>query len=340
MATSNDWREALSSPTPERLLSMAFDGVSLPDVAGLEGIPEPIAHHPEGTTGLHMRLVVEQAWRLTASPGARLAALMHDIGKADSPDTASHNGHDRLGAGWMRTTFSKCALPMEHLSLCERTAALHQRIHGLSEKTSPQAGLHLLEDLHGNLKDDAFAVDLAAACESDARGRLGLSERPYPQADLFLRLRRRALEAGLDLPIPLDDGGKVKSRLKSVVASALTGKEPELLPPPTIVPLSWVRIANAEEAEKMGGSLGRCLSLVFKIPVDGERPSVWMLPHAKEGEPPLAVVAVRYGKIVSVFSKNGEAEWKASISKAMSELSAKVALRKPKGADAKGAGVR
>jgi len=334
MPTSADWREALSSPTPELLLSMAFDGISLPEVSALEGIPEPVQHHPEGETGIHLRLVMEAAWRLSSSPGARMAALLHDIGKAGTPSTPNHRGHDTLGAAMMPSAFRSSSLPPEHLDLCAAMSAVHQRVHGLSEKTSPKAGLSLLEDLGPAILSGAFAVDLADACEADARGRLGLSDRPYPQAALFKRMCARAVQAGFTGSVRADDGGAEINKMRAAVEAALTGRELEILPPPTIVPLSWVRITNAEEAEKIGGSLGRCISLGFKIPVDGERPSVWMLPHTKEGEPPLAVVAVRYGKIVSVFSKNGEAEWKASVSKAFSELSARVALRKPKEADA------
>jgi tRNA nucleotidyltransferase (CCA-adding enzyme) len=71
----------------------------------------------------------------------------------------------------------------------------HGRVHRALE-LRPATVLELLEACDAFRRADRFA-ELLLACEADARGRTGLEERPYPQAD-YLR-RALAVAAGVAL---------------------------------------------------------------------------------------------------------------------------------------------
>lgn len=56
----------------------------LPGVERLFGVPQRPEHHPEVDTGVHVAMCLDMAQRLNASPAARFAVLLHDLGKADA----------------------------------------------------------------------------------------------------------------------------------------------------------------------------------------------------------------------------------------------------------------
>lgn len=71
----------------------------LPEVAAMDGVPQPPEFHPEGDVWTHVRQMVE----LLESPSAALAwsVLLHDIGKPQTYTVAERirfDGHDAVGA--------------------------------------------------------------------------------------------------------------------------------------------------------------------------------------------------------------------------------------------------
>ena len=73
--------------------------VVFPEVDALFGIPQPAKWHPEIDTGLHTMMVIEQAEKLSGDLEIRFAALVHDLGKAntDKRQLPSHRGHELRG---------------------------------------------------------------------------------------------------------------------------------------------------------------------------------------------------------------------------------------------------
>ncbi|MEO1201866.1 MAG: multifunctional CCA addition/repair protein [Pseudomonadota bacterium] len=69
----------------------------LPEVDALFGVPQPAQWHPEIDTGVHTMMVLEQAAKLSDELDVRFAALVHDLGKALTPEDKlpSHPGHER-----------------------------------------------------------------------------------------------------------------------------------------------------------------------------------------------------------------------------------------------------
>jgi tRNA nucleotidyltransferase (CCA-adding enzyme) len=155
----------------------------LPEVERLFGVPQRADYHPEVDTGLHTLLVVDEAARLGASLAARFAALTHDIGKGTTPAhlLPRHHGHEARGARLIGPLCARLRVPAE----CRDTARLAARHHGNVHRAPALRPATLLDLLLAAdaLRRPARLEDLLAVCESDHRGRLGFSERPYPQAD-------------------------------------------------------------------------------------------------------------------------------------------------------------
>ena len=166
----------------------------LPEVDALWGVPQPELHHPEVDTGEHVALVLEQAARLSPEPVVRYAALMHDLGKALTPaeDLPRHPGHEERGVRPARKLGQRLALPEDWVWLGEKTSEYHLHAHRALEM-SPKGVVRFFET-SGFLEQPRLFEMFVLACEADARGRKGLQERDYPQAD-FLRRMHDVLSA-------------------------------------------------------------------------------------------------------------------------------------------------
>jgi tRNA nucleotidyltransferase (CCA-adding enzyme) len=157
-----------------------------PQVERLFGVPQAEQWHPEIDTGLHTMMVLDQAEKCSADLEVRFAALTHDLGKGTTPQDKwpSHPGHEARGAKLIREMADRYPLPKPCRDLGIIVAEYHTHCHRALELRDTTI-LKLLE------KTDAFRrparfEQFLLACEADARGRAGLEDRDYPQAD-FLR---------------------------------------------------------------------------------------------------------------------------------------------------------
>jgi len=198
------WQEtdrALSEPAPEAWLRALRDCGALarifPELDALYGVPQPEKWHPEVDTGLHMELVLQAAADLTPEPRIRFAALMHDLGKGKTPRSKwpRHLGHEESGVRLVLAVSERLRVPVEYREL----AVLAARWHGIAhraEELRPHTILELLESCDAFRRPERFR-ELLLAFEADRRGRGGLRQRPYPQAELLRRAQEKALAATL-----------------------------------------------------------------------------------------------------------------------------------------------
>lgn len=163
----------------------------LPEIDALFGVPQPEKYHPEIDTGVHTMMVLQQATRLSTNPQVRFAAVMHDVGKGQTPkeDWPSHTGHEERGVTMINELCKRLRVPNDYRDLAVLVARYHVNCHRAMQ-LRPSTILKILEGVDAFRRSDRFESFLLA-CEADARGRKGLEETPYPQADIF----RRALEA-------------------------------------------------------------------------------------------------------------------------------------------------
>ncbi|MBU1443243.1 MAG: multifunctional CCA addition/repair protein [Gammaproteobacteria bacterium] len=188
--------EARPSRMFEQLRACGALAVLLPEVDRLWGVPQTAAHHPEIDTGKHLMMVLDMAAELNASRAVRFACLMHDLGKGTTPAEVlpRHIGHEQRSAQLLRAVCERWRVPVELRELADVVAREHGNIHRSGE-LGAAATLRLLERCDAFRRPERFAEALLA-CECDARGRLGFSERDYPQ--------RRRLEAALALARGVD----------------------------------------------------------------------------------------------------------------------------------------
>jgi len=210
------WQEterALGEQTPSRFFEVLRGCGALarifPELERLFGVPQPKRHHPEEDAGLHTLLVLEQAARLTPDTRVRFAALLHDLGKAETPQEQwpRHHGHEGRGVPLVEGLCRRLRVPREYREL----ALLVTRHHGLYHRAGELRPSTLLDTLE---KIDAFRRPerlerFLLACESDSRGRPGFEDETPPQPAIFRTAYHaaRAVEA------------------RQLVAEGVTGRE-------------------------------------------------------------------------------------------------------------------
>ena len=182
------WQE-LSRGLMERAPARMFEvlrGVGalarlIPEVDALFGVPQPPAHHPEIDTGVHTLMVLDRCAAAAQPLPVRYACLVHDLGKATTPAHVlpRHIGHERRGEDIIRAVNERLRVPVDCAELALLTAREHTNVHA-SGQLNASAIMRLLERCDAFRRPERF-LQMLAACECDATGRLGLEDRPYPQ---------------------------------------------------------------------------------------------------------------------------------------------------------------
>jgi len=151
----------------------------LPEVERLWGVPQRADYHPEVDTGVHLMMVLDMSARLQASLPVRFACLTHDLGKGTTPEHVlpRHIGHEVRSADLLQGVCDRLRVPTECRELADVVAREHGNIHR-SDGIGAAALVRLLERCDAFRKPERFE-GILLACECDARGRLGLEEKPY-----------------------------------------------------------------------------------------------------------------------------------------------------------------
>lgn len=158
----------------------------MPELDNLFGVPQPEQYHPEIDSGIHSLMVLKQACKMNLSNEARFAALLHDLGKGvtDKNLLPKHHGHEEAGVPLVEDVCKRLKVPNTYSRLANIVCEKHLNIHkakDLNYKTI----FKLLHDKR--LKNDEF-IDFVKVCHADATGRLGMENKPYPQADHMIKL--------------------------------------------------------------------------------------------------------------------------------------------------------
>jgi tRNA nucleotidyltransferase (CCA-adding enzyme) len=197
--------------------------VIFPEIDALYGVPQPAKWHPEIDTGVHVMLAVRYAARVAAPTSVRFAVLMHDLGKAQTPREhwPSHRGHEEAGVPLVERLCQRLRVPNGFRELAVLGARHHAAVHRVAELQADTV-LKLFETTDAFRRPERFS-ELLLVCEADARGRTGLEDRPYPQAE-YLRQARDAAgaeqlteqdRAGLEGPAI---GAKIRAKRLAAVA--------------------------------------------------------------------------------------------------------------------------
>ncbi len=188
------WAElhkALTEKTPVAFFEALRDCGALarifPEIDNLFGVPQPQIHHPEVDTGIHCLLVLGQAAKLSGKPEVRLAALLHDLGKArTSPELwPSHKGHEQAGVPLLDIFCERLRVPNAFKKLALQVMRHHTHCHRVFELRASTL-VDMLADLNA-FKKNGGLQDFVLACEADCKGRTGKENTPYPQAAYIVK---------------------------------------------------------------------------------------------------------------------------------------------------------
>ncbi|MFW1826601.1 multifunctional CCA addition/repair protein [Acinetobacter sp. ULE_I001] len=175
--------------------------VLFPEIDALFGVPQRPEYHPEIDCGIHTLMSLQQACKANYSLDVRFAVLVHDLGKALTPkdELPRHIMHEERGIQPVTDVCDRLRVPTQTKQLALAVCKEHLKCH---QAFSLKAGtlwrlLQRLDVLRRPERVEAFAQ----ACECDAKGRLGLENREYPQAHYLLDAMKtvRTIKAS-DLP--------------------------------------------------------------------------------------------------------------------------------------------
>jgi tRNA nucleotidyltransferase (CCA-adding enzyme) len=197
----------------------------LPEVDALWGVPQRADHHPEVDTGVHVMMVLDYAASQGFALPVRFAALTHDLGKATTPDDVlpRHLGHEGRSVDLLKPLCERLRVPNDCRDLAVLVAREHGNIHRVMEMGA--AALVRLFERSDALRKPARFAEALQACLSDARGRLGLEQQAYPQAE---RLREalvaaRSVDAGTVARQYADQPAKIKDAVHDARVAAVKG---------------------------------------------------------------------------------------------------------------------
>ncbi|MGE8559014.1 MULTISPECIES: multifunctional CCA addition/repair protein [unclassified Acinetobacter] len=160
--------------------------VLFPELDALYGIPQRPEYHPEIDCGIHTMMSLQQACKANYSLDVRFAVLVHDLGKALTPEDElpRHIMHEERGVRPVTEICDRLKVPTNTkqlaLAVCKEHLKCHQAL-----TLKPGTLWRLLQRLDVLRRPERVEA-YVQACECDSRGRLGLEDREYPQAKYVL----------------------------------------------------------------------------------------------------------------------------------------------------------
>jgi tRNA nucleotidyltransferase (CCA-adding enzyme) len=216
------WQElarGLMEKNPSRFIHTLRDCGALkkimPEVDALFGVPQPPQYHPEIDCGIHTMMVLDDAAQHDCVLEVRFAALMHDLGKGNTPKDIlpRHIGHEARSVDLLRVLCERLRVPGECRDLGLLVARYHGDVHRAKE-LRPDTIVRLFQNCDAWRKPQRFA-QILEACASDARGRTGHEHDDYPQAHFLQRVLQaaQAVNAG-EIARQCEDKNLIAERVK------------------------------------------------------------------------------------------------------------------------------
>lgn len=210
--------KALRTDSPQTYFQVLRDCGALaalfPEIDNLFGVPAPKRWHPEIDTGIHTLMVVEQASLLSDSVAFRFACLVHDLGKALTPESEwpSHKGHGMKGLSVIKKLCRRLKIPNECRNLALLVSEHHTNIHSAFE-LRPSTAVGIMDKCDAWRKPERFQ-QMLQCCVADSKGRTGFELLPYPSADYMWSALQAALKVDIQEIIAQGfQGAEIRSKL-------------------------------------------------------------------------------------------------------------------------------
>lgn len=116
-----------------RLVDLGFALRLLPEVAAMDGVPQPPQYHPEGCVLTHVCLVLDRLEQ--PDPALAWSAVLHDVGKPPTfrvaEDRIRFDGHDQLSAQMAEAILLRLRAPKDLRNAVAAVCRDHIRIASL-----------------------------------------------------------------------------------------------------------------------------------------------------------------------------------------------------------------
>ena len=187
------WKEtsrALTEQSPDIFIEVLRDCGALselfPEIDALFGVPQRADYHPEVDTGIHTLMALKQSVKISNSGAVRFSVLVHDVGKALTPDVVlpSHTGHEASGLPVVKGMCDRLGVPNQYRQLAMAVTEYHLHSHKARE-LKPATILTLFQNI-GALRDSNRLTEFLYCCEADARGRAGFEDITYQPKDFLM----------------------------------------------------------------------------------------------------------------------------------------------------------
>ena len=194
----------------------------VPEIDALFGVPQPVTHHPEVDTGVHVLQAIDYSAAAGYALPVRYAVLAHDLGKAASArkDWPRHIGHEQTGAHIADQMSDRIRAPIE----CRDLARLAARFHGVLQRAFELRAATMLDLLLAadSLRRPERLTGLVEAGAADVLSRPGPQPQRYAQGDYVLEALTvvRAVDAGA-IAASLAPGGNLPLRIRAARIKAL-----------------------------------------------------------------------------------------------------------------------
>ncbi|MDF1762917.1 MAG: multifunctional CCA addition/repair protein [Oleibacter sp.] len=196
--------------------------VWFPELDALFGVPQPEQHHPEIDCGIHALMSLTAATVLSKQTSVRWAALIHDVGKAATPQDQwpRHIAHEQRGIALVKTLCQRLKAPKDASTLALLACEFHTHVHRALELKASTL-LRLFDQLDVWRKPERFE-DFLLVCMADSRGRSGLENVKYPQANWCRQVLAQAQTIqAKDVLSKEIQGAAIRSELFNVRAALL-----------------------------------------------------------------------------------------------------------------------
>jgi tRNA nucleotidyltransferase (CCA-adding enzyme) len=155
----------------------------LPEVGALFGVPQPVAHHPEIDTGVHLMQALDFSAKSGDALAVRYAVLAHDLGKATTEPAQwpRHIAHEARSVALARDLSRRLRVPTDCAELAQLVARYHGDVHRADElRVTTLLDLLLAADA---LRRPERLEGLLRACAADALSRPGRAGQKYVPAE-------------------------------------------------------------------------------------------------------------------------------------------------------------
>ncbi|MGB9771411.1 MAG: CCA tRNA nucleotidyltransferase [Candidatus Kapaibacteriota bacterium] len=167
---TNELLKIIDSTNPGKGFTLLYDSnlleIIFPELyalAGVETKEENGIVYSHKDVFFHSLKVLDKVAQNTDNTYLRLAALLHDIGKAKTkrfiPGVGwSYHGHEEVGARMVANIFRRLKLPLDRIEYVEKLVRLHQRPMALVDDGVTDSAIRRLAAYAGDALEDLFLL--------------------------------------------------------------------------------------------------------------------------------------------------------------------------------------